>query len=97
MHRIHLTRRIEDDLQRQELVAEVQASVEETYGSQVVDREVLEKSYVEQVLLLRMVSQAKRVCVFVHKCACLFAFLCVFLFLNKCQRDERKENKGLKF
>ncbi|XP_028562385.2 nondiscriminating glutamyl-tRNA synthetase EARS2, mitochondrial [Podarcis muralis] len=53
-NRIHLTRRIEDDLQRQELVAEVQASVEETYGSQVVDREVLEKGYVEQVLLLRM-------------------------------------------
>lgn len=54
--RIHLAQQIGDEGLRQKLVAEVQASVEEVYGKQLPEREVLEKDYVEQVLLLRRVS-----------------------------------------
>nr|XP_020660506.1 probable glutamate--tRNA ligase, mitochondrial [Pogona vitticeps] len=52
-NRLHLSRRIRDESLRPDLVAELQASVEQAYGGQLVDRGVLEKSYVEQVLLLR--------------------------------------------
>ncbi|KAH0631723.1 hypothetical protein JD844_019473, partial [Phrynosoma platyrhinos] len=52
-NRIHLSRRIEDETLRQQLVAELQAAVEEAYGHQLEDRAVLEKGYVEQALLLR--------------------------------------------
>ncbi|XP_025026077.1 probable glutamate--tRNA ligase, mitochondrial, partial [Python bivittatus] len=52
-NRIHLARQIGDETLRQKLVAEVQASVEQVYGNQLLDREVLEKGYIEQVLLLR--------------------------------------------
>ncbi|XP_061456193.1 probable glutamate--tRNA ligase, mitochondrial isoform X2 [Rhineura floridana] len=52
-NRIHLMRRVEDELLREELVAELQTAVEQAYGGQLADREVLEKSYVQQVLLLR--------------------------------------------
>uniref|UniRef100_A0A8D0H062 Nondiscriminating glutamyl-tRNA synthetase EARS2, mitochondrial n=1 Tax=Sphenodon punctatus TaxID=8508 RepID=A0A8D0H062_SPHPU len=52
-NRIHLARRIEDERLRQQLVTELQAQVEQTYGDQLVDRAVLEKDYVERILLLR--------------------------------------------
>ncbi|XP_063171168.1 nondiscriminating glutamyl-tRNA synthetase EARS2, mitochondrial [Candoia aspera] len=52
-NRIHLDRQIGDEMLRRKFVAEVQASVEQAYGSQLLDREVLEEGYVEQVLLLR--------------------------------------------
>ncbi|XP_042294633.1 probable glutamate--tRNA ligase, mitochondrial [Sceloporus undulatus] len=52
-NRIHLSQRIGDETLRPQLVAELQAAVEEAYGHQLVDRGVLEKPYVEQVLLLR--------------------------------------------
>lgn len=55
--RVHLAQQIGDDRLRQKLVAEVQASVEEVYGKQLPEREVLEKGYIEQVLLLRRVSR----------------------------------------
>uniref|UniRef100_A0A8C7E280 Nondiscriminating glutamyl-tRNA synthetase EARS2, mitochondrial n=1 Tax=Naja naja TaxID=35670 RepID=A0A8C7E280_NAJNA len=52
-NRVHLAQQIGDERLRQKLVAEVQASVEEVYGKQLPEREVLEKGYIEQVLLLR--------------------------------------------
>lgn len=55
--RIHLAQQIADERLRQKLVAELQASVEEVYGQQLPEREVLEKGYVEQVLLMRRVSR----------------------------------------
>ncbi|XP_010179364.1 PREDICTED: probable glutamate--tRNA ligase, mitochondrial, partial [Mesitornis unicolor] len=52
-NRIHLTRHIEHKGLRQKLVRELQELVEHVYGDQQVDQEVLEKEYVERVLLLR--------------------------------------------
>ncbi|NWR76165.1 SYEM protein, partial [Centropus unirufus] len=52
-NRIHLARHIEHEGLRQKLVAELQSLVEDAYRDQQVDREVLEKEYVERVLLLR--------------------------------------------
>ncbi|NXA38297.1 SYEM protein, partial [Eudromia elegans] len=51
--RIHLSRHIEDERLRQKLVRELQLLVEQVYGDQLVDKEVLERDYVERVLLLR--------------------------------------------
>ncbi|KAJ7305818.1 hypothetical protein JRQ81_010184 [Phrynocephalus forsythii] len=53
LNRFHLSQKIRDEHSRQQLVTELQASVEQAYGSQLVDRGVLEKTYMEQVLLLR--------------------------------------------
>lgn len=55
--RVHLDQQIGDERLRQKLVAEVRAAVEEVYGKQLPEREVLEKGYIEQVLLLRRVSR----------------------------------------
>ncbi|NXX96052.1 SYEM protein, partial [Centropus bengalensis] len=52
-NRIHLARHIEHEGLRQKLVGELQSLVEDAYRDQQVDREVLEKEYVERVLLLR--------------------------------------------
>lgn len=52
---MHLTRHIENEGLRQKLIQELQLLVEDVYGDQEVDKEVLEKEYVEQVLLLRKV------------------------------------------
>ncbi|XP_067390381.1 nondiscriminating glutamyl-tRNA synthetase EARS2, mitochondrial isoform X1 [Emydura macquarii macquarii] len=52
-NRIHLEQRIGDQRLRQTLVTELQMQVEQVYGDRLVDREVLEKDYVEQILLLR--------------------------------------------
>lgn len=51
--RIHLAQLIGEEERRQLLVAEVQASVARAFGDRLEDRGVLEKDYVEQVLLLR--------------------------------------------
>ncbi|NXD15824.1 SYEM protein, partial [Nothocercus nigrocapillus] len=51
--RIHLSRHIENERLRQKLIRELQLLVERVYGDQHVDKEVLEKNYVERVLLLR--------------------------------------------
>ncbi|NWU94443.1 SYEM protein, partial [Upupa epops] len=51
-NRVHLSRHIENEGLRQALVRELQLLVERVYGAQV-DREALEKDYVERVLLLR--------------------------------------------
>ncbi|KFU93335.1 hypothetical protein M959_10041, partial [Chaetura pelagica] len=52
-NRIHLVRHIENEGLRQKLVRELQLLVEHVYGDQQVDQDVLEKEYVERVLLLR--------------------------------------------
>ncbi|XP_063270625.1 nondiscriminating glutamyl-tRNA synthetase EARS2, mitochondrial isoform X2 [Prinia subflava] len=52
-NRIHLARHIENQGLRQKLVRELQGLVELVYGDQQVDPDVLEKEYVERVLLLR--------------------------------------------
>ncbi|NXM73364.1 SYEM protein, partial [Serilophus lunatus] len=52
-NRIHLTRHIESEGLRQGLVRELQGLVRLTFGDQPVDPQVLEKEYVERVLLLR--------------------------------------------
>ncbi|NXU53133.1 SYEM protein, partial [Turnix velox] len=52
-NRIHLIRHIENEGLRHKLIREVQLLVEHVYGDQQVDQEVLEKEYVERVLLLR--------------------------------------------
>ncbi|XP_064529568.1 nondiscriminating glutamyl-tRNA synthetase EARS2, mitochondrial isoform X1 [Pseudopipra pipra] len=52
-NRIHLTRHIENEGLRQRLVRELQELVKHIYGDQQVDPEVLEREYVERVLLLR--------------------------------------------
>ncbi|XP_051488233.1 probable glutamate--tRNA ligase, mitochondrial [Apus apus] len=52
-NRIHLVRHIENEGLRQKLVRELQLLVEHVYGDQHIDRDVLEKEYVERVLLLR--------------------------------------------
>ncbi|NWH66436.1 SYEM protein, partial [Geococcyx californianus] len=52
-NRIHLTRHIEHAGLRQKLIRELQLLVEHVYGDQQVDQEVLEKEYVERVLLQR--------------------------------------------
>ncbi|KAL2299142.1 hypothetical protein Nmel_014760 [Mimus melanotis] len=54
-NRIHLSRHIEHQGLRQELVRELQGLVELVYGDQQVDPDVLENKYVERVLLLRKV------------------------------------------
>lgn len=55
LSRMHLTRHIENEGLRHKLIQELQLLVEHTYGDQQVDKDVLEKEYVEQVLLLRKV------------------------------------------
>ncbi|XP_054849469.1 probable glutamate--tRNA ligase, mitochondrial isoform X2 [Eublepharis macularius] len=52
-NRIHLDQQIGDQRRRQDLVAEVQSSVEQVYGERLTERGVLRTAYVEQVLLLR--------------------------------------------
>ncbi|XP_035419221.1 probable glutamate--tRNA ligase, mitochondrial [Cygnus atratus] len=52
-NRVHLTRHIENEELRQKLIRELQSLVERVYGDQELDKEVLEKEYVEQVLLMR--------------------------------------------
>ncbi|XP_028914092.1 probable glutamate--tRNA ligase, mitochondrial [Ornithorhynchus anatinus] len=52
-NRLHLSRLMNDEAQRSRLVRELQALVEEAYGEQLEDREVLGREYVERVLLLR--------------------------------------------
>ncbi|XP_068003510.1 nondiscriminating glutamyl-tRNA synthetase EARS2, mitochondrial [Melanerpes formicivorus] len=52
-NRIHLSRHIENEELRQKLVRELQLLVEQAYGHQQVEQEVLQKEYMERVLLLR--------------------------------------------
>ncbi|XP_074866674.1 nondiscriminating glutamyl-tRNA synthetase EARS2, mitochondrial [Carettochelys insculpta] len=52
-NRIHLAQHIGDEKLREKLVTELQRQVEQVYGDQLVDREVLERGYVERILLLR--------------------------------------------
>nr|XP_027324539.2 probable glutamate--tRNA ligase, mitochondrial [Anas platyrhynchos] len=52
-NRVHLARHIENEELRQKLIRELQSLVERVYGDQQMDKEVLEKEYVEQVLLMR--------------------------------------------
>uniref|UniRef100_A0A8D2L2E5 Glutamyl-tRNA synthetase 2, mitochondrial n=1 Tax=Varanus komodoensis TaxID=61221 RepID=A0A8D2L2E5_VARKO len=52
-NRTHLSCKIAEETSRQKLVAELQALVDQAYGEQLVDREVLGKEHIEQVLLLR--------------------------------------------
>lgn len=52
---MHLARHIENEELRQKLIRELQSLVERVYGDQQMDKEVLEKEYVEQVLLMRKV------------------------------------------
>ncbi|XP_055565027.1 probable glutamate--tRNA ligase, mitochondrial isoform X2 [Falco cherrug] len=52
-NRIHLTHHIENEGLRQKLIRELQLLVEHVYGDQQVDQDVLEKEYMERVLLMR--------------------------------------------
>lgn len=53
--RLHLCRLVGDETQRCQLVGQLQALVEEAFGSQLKDREVLDPAYVERIILLRQV------------------------------------------
>ena len=55
--RLHLRRLVGDETQRCQLVGQLQALVEEAFGSQLQDREVLDPAYVERIILLRQVGQ----------------------------------------
>ncbi|XP_029787008.1 probable glutamate--tRNA ligase, mitochondrial, partial [Suricata suricatta] len=50
---LHLCRLVSSDTQRRQLVGKLQALVEETFGSQLQDRAVLDPAYVERIILLR--------------------------------------------
>ncbi|XP_053410147.1 probable glutamate--tRNA ligase, mitochondrial isoform X3 [Nycticebus coucang] len=52
-NRLHLQRLLSSETQRRHLVRTLQALVEEVFGSQLQDRDVLNPAYVERVLLLR--------------------------------------------
>ncbi|NWX07929.1 SYEM protein, partial [Caloenas nicobarica] len=52
-NRVHLTRHIENEGLRRKLIRELQLLVEQVFGDQHVDPEILEEEYVERVLLLR--------------------------------------------
>ncbi|XP_072463462.1 nondiscriminating glutamyl-tRNA synthetase EARS2, mitochondrial [Notamacropus eugenii] len=51
-NRLHLIRLLNDKAQRLQLVKKLQAMVEEMYGEQLEDRDVLSEDYVERILLL---------------------------------------------
>ncbi|XP_029077719.1 probable glutamate--tRNA ligase, mitochondrial isoform X2 [Monodon monoceros] len=53
--RLHLRRLVSDKTQRRQLVGKLQALVEEAFGSQLQDRNVLDAAYVERIILLRQV------------------------------------------
>lgn len=55
--RLHLRRLVGDETQRCQLVGQLQALVEEAFGNQLQDREVLDPAYVERIILLRQVGQ----------------------------------------
>ncbi|XP_032182621.1 probable glutamate--tRNA ligase, mitochondrial isoform X3 [Mustela erminea] len=52
-NRLHLCRLVSSETQRRQLVGKLQALVEETFGDQIQDREVLAPAYVERIILLR--------------------------------------------
>ncbi|XP_030727349.1 nondiscriminating glutamyl-tRNA synthetase EARS2, mitochondrial isoform X1 [Globicephala melas] len=52
-NRLHLRRLVSDETQRRQLVGKLQALVEEAFGSQLQDRNVLDAAYVERIILLR--------------------------------------------
>ncbi|XP_002926604.1 probable glutamate--tRNA ligase, mitochondrial isoform X1 [Ailuropoda melanoleuca] len=52
-NRLHLCRLVSSETQRRRLVGKLQALVEETFGSQLQGREVLDPAYVERIILLR--------------------------------------------
>ncbi|XP_069860431.1 nondiscriminating glutamyl-tRNA synthetase EARS2, mitochondrial isoform X2 [Dipodomys merriami] len=52
-NRLHLRRLVSSDAQRRQLVRKLQALVEETFGSQLRDRAVLDPAYLERIILLR--------------------------------------------
>ncbi|XP_038400430.1 probable glutamate--tRNA ligase, mitochondrial isoform X3 [Canis lupus familiaris] len=52
-NRLHLCRLVSNETQRRQLVGKLQALVEETFGSQLQDRDVLDPAYVERIILLR--------------------------------------------
>lgn len=52
-NRLHLRRLVSSETQRRQLVGKLQVLVEETFGSQLSDRAVLDPAYVERTILLR--------------------------------------------
>nr|XP_033818847.1 probable glutamate--tRNA ligase, mitochondrial [Geotrypetes seraphini] len=52
-NRFHLSRHIESESLRPQLVRELQAEVEKVHGDQLLDPKVLEKGYIEKTLMLR--------------------------------------------
>ncbi|KAM8777375.1 nondiscriminating glutamyl-tRNA synthetase EARS2, mitochondrial [Rhynchonycteris naso] len=52
-NRLHLRRLLSSETQRRQLVGQLQVLVEEAFGSQLLDRAVLDPGHVERVLLLR--------------------------------------------
>ncbi|XP_076997662.1 nondiscriminating glutamyl-tRNA synthetase EARS2, mitochondrial isoform X2 [Tamandua tetradactyla] len=52
-NRLHLRQLLSSEAQRHQLVGKLQALVEETFGSQLQDRAVLDPAYMERILLLR--------------------------------------------
>ncbi|MBZ3876610.1 putative glutamate--tRNA ligase, mitochondrial [Sciurus carolinensis] len=52
-NRLHLRRLVSSEAQRHHLVGQLQALVEEAFGSHLQDRDVLDPAYVERIILLR--------------------------------------------
>uniref|UniRef100_A0A8D2E2G1 Nondiscriminating glutamyl-tRNA synthetase EARS2, mitochondrial n=1 Tax=Sciurus vulgaris TaxID=55149 RepID=A0A8D2E2G1_SCIVU len=52
-NRLHLRRLVSSEVQRHHLVGQLQALVEEAFGSHLQDRDVLDPAYVERIILLR--------------------------------------------
>lgn len=55
-HRLHLRRLVSNETQRYHLVGKLQTLVEEAFGAQLQDRNVLDPVYVERIILLRQVG-----------------------------------------
>ncbi|KAM6166172.1 nondiscriminating glutamyl-tRNA synthetase EARS2, mitochondrial [Erethizon dorsatum] len=52
-NRLHLRRLVNSETQRHQLVGKLQALVEEAFGTQLQDRDVLDPVYLERIILLR--------------------------------------------
>uniref|UniRef100_A0A8C9PCN9 Glutamyl-tRNA synthetase 2, mitochondrial n=1 Tax=Spermophilus dauricus TaxID=99837 RepID=A0A8C9PCN9_SPEDA len=52
-NRLHLRRLVSSESQRHHLVGQLQALVEEAFGSRLQDQDVLDPAYVERIILLR--------------------------------------------
>ncbi|XP_044602646.2 nondiscriminating glutamyl-tRNA synthetase EARS2, mitochondrial isoform X3 [Equus asinus] len=52
-NRLHLRRLVSSETQRRQLVGKLQTLVQEAFGNQLQDRDVLDQAYIERIILLR--------------------------------------------